>query len=475
MESSSLNSEEMELQHMQLDERKLHQKLLGIDSKAQETSWISLYWQKNFIDGTKWEPKNYRHLLLRYLEELDKLIDERVLKYGALRMIEKEVQAIKEIERRLQESEMQKHNSLVFKGTTLEDCMVTDAVELEACLITEGAAIEACLVTKGATLEACLVNEGIVVNDNTSVMKSSRTESENNSSTTPFNRSEDENRSSDKDCNSSRNECNKSGNENICSNHESTSLGNDANADIGPSYDYDIVTKRAFFAALINNLKCDVEKCNEVNREAQQENGLLTNEIERYKEKEKHFAKDMIIESEYRKKIKLLNDEISYFKSQAYEKDKTFAKKNEKYDEYVQPLFRKENDLKRKFRVLKLDNRRRKGGQTDHTLRLLHPKEDNVRAQRAMLKFEKQTFSKLELNRDDLLRVSFEQSINVRVRNRLSDEFEPLVKNVNLQLNFFEKSLDKEMKDDLNYVISLKDEFDEECLILDNQQEFFKT
>ncbi|GKB49766.1 hypothetical protein Tco_0900519, partial [Tanacetum coccineum] len=110
-------------------------------------------------------------------------------------------------------------------------------------LITESAAIEACLVTKGATLEASLGHEGIALNDYTGVTESSGTESENNSSTTPFNRSEDENRSSDKDCNSSRNECNKSGNENICSNHESTSLGNDANADIGPSYDYDIVTK----------------------------------------------------------------------------------------------------------------------------------------------------------------------------------------------------------------------------------------
>ncbi|GJX79067.1 hypothetical protein Tco_0327216, partial [Tanacetum coccineum] len=211
-------------------------------------------------------------------------------------MKEKEVQAIKEIERQLQKSEMQKQESLVSKGTTLEDCIVADAVELEACLITEGAAIEACLVTKGATLEACLVNEGIAVNDNTNVMKSSRTESENNSLTTPFSRSEDENRSSDKDCNSSRNECNKSGNENRSSDHESTSSRKDANADIGPSYDCDIVIEvnennsniiydipnidldrnkeehddvnyeqqHAFFASLINNLKCDVEKCNEV-------------------------------------------------------------------------------------------------------------------------------------------------------------------------------------------------------------------
>ncbi|GJT67637.1 hypothetical protein Tco_1019117 [Tanacetum coccineum] len=76
------------------------------------------------------------------------------------------------------------------------------------------------------------------------------------------------------------------------------------------------------------------EEHDDVNSEAQQVNALLTNELERYKEKEKHFAKDMIIDSEYCKKIKLLNDEISNLKSQACEKDKTFAKENEKYDEY---------------------------------------------------------------------------------------------------------------------------------------------
>ncbi|GJX63578.1 hypothetical protein Tco_0296478 [Tanacetum coccineum] len=70
---------------------------------------------------------------------------------------------------------------------------------------------------------------------------------------------------------------------------------------------------------------------------------------------------------------------------------------------------------------------------------------------------------------------SFEDNVKRIARNRLSGEFEPLVKNVNLQLNCFEKSLVKEMKDDLKYVMSLEDEFDETCLILDIQQEFFKT
>ncbi|GKA50929.1 hypothetical protein Tco_0744125 [Tanacetum coccineum] len=90
---------------------------------------------------------------------------------------------------------------------------------------------------------------------------------------------------------------------------------------------------RAFFASLINNLTCDIEKCNKVNQEAQQANALLTNKLERYKEKEKQFAKDKTIEYEYCKKIKILNDEISNLKSQACQNDKTFAKENGKYDE----------------------------------------------------------------------------------------------------------------------------------------------
>ncbi|GJR05442.1 hypothetical protein Tco_0528426 [Tanacetum coccineum] len=60
-------------------------------------------------------------------------------------------------------------------------------------------------------------------------------------------------------------------------------------------------------------------------------------------------------------------------------------------------------------------------------------------------------------------------------RNRLSEEFKPLVKDVNLQLNCFEKGLVKEIKDDFKYVTYLEDEFDEKCLILDTQTTFFKT
>ncbi|GJU23211.1 hypothetical protein Tco_1156553 [Tanacetum coccineum] len=197
-------------------------------------------------------------------------------------MKEREVQAIKENEHRLKESEMQTQESLVSEGATLE-----------------------------AILDDNLVAQQCTVDSTTS--------------------SEQQNES-----NGSRN--------------ESSSSGNDADADIGPLYDSDIVSlvhhdmfENMFLHEIQNheqpksvldtyvviennsNIMADIpnmdpdrnkEEHDYVNYEAQQANALLTKELERYKEKEKHFAKDKTIESEYCKKIKLLNDEISNLKYQ---------------------------------------------------------------------------------------------------------------------------------------------------------------
>ncbi|GJU50869.1 hypothetical protein Tco_1220424 [Tanacetum coccineum] len=108
-------------------------------------------------------------------------------------------------------------------------------------------------------------------------------------------------------------------------------------------------------------------------------------------------------------KIKLLDEEISNNKSQACQKEKSFHKENEKY------------------------------AQTDFSdFSYVASKEDNVNTGKKGL--------------GDVMR---------KVQNQLSEEFEPLARNINLQLNCFEKSLVKEMKDDLKYVMSLEDEFDE--------------
>ncbi|GJW45574.1 hypothetical protein Tco_0077220 [Tanacetum coccineum] len=407
MESSSSSLEGMELQQMQPDEMELHKKCLAwfkklkihleyfhssfkfINPRTFEIKFRVFFREKyqtfrekmyHNLNQLQWQLERdnfHRHDSKTCLVKLETKIKEifyskEVNASGFPNKCWQEsfndVQEIKEIEKWLKESELQQQESL----------------------ITKGAAIKACLVTEGAVLEACLVNEGITLNDNMGVTESSGTELANSSSETLFRSSADENKSPNKESSSSE------GNDadaNIGSSNDSnTVLGvyhdlfknmfahgiqnhkqpesildtygvNDNNSNIisdKPNMDpdrnkeeHDYVEceqHRAFFASLINNLKCDVEKCNEVNREAQQANALLINELKRYKEKEKHFAKDMTIESEYCKKIKLLNDEISNLKSQACEKDKTITNKIEKYEEYVQPLLERKNELKRKFK-----------------------------------------------------------------------------------------------------------------------------
>ncbi|GKD78575.1 hypothetical protein Tco_1341196 [Tanacetum coccineum] len=117
-------------------------------------------------------------------------------------MKESEVQAIKEIEKRLKESELKQKESLVTEGTTLKPNLSTDGTTLDASLVTKGTTLEACLVIEGVALEASLVNKD-----------------ESSSSETTFTRSRNEDK-------------------------ESSSLeGNVVDADIGPSYDNGTVTE----------------------------------------------------------------------------------------------------------------------------------------------------------------------------------------------------------------------------------------
>ncbi|GJW16979.1 hypothetical protein Tco_0024415 [Tanacetum coccineum] len=84
------------------------------------------------------------------------------------------------------------------------------------------------------------------------------------------------------------------------------------------------------------------------------------------------------------------------------------------------------------------------------------------RRQHSMLKFEKHNVLKQEINlRESVTTWNHEGVVLRKVQERLSEEFELLSRNINLQLNNFEKSLVKEMKDDLKYVLSLEDEFDD--------------
>nr|GEV57508.1 hypothetical protein [Tanacetum cinerariifolium] len=189
--------------------------------------------------------------LKEYLEKHDKLIDERVLKYGTLRMREKEIQTIKEIEKWLKESEMQKQDSSIIEGAITEDCLVTDGVDI-------GPSYESDTVSEVphdmfANMFENMVIHGIQNHVQPETIPDTYVVNENNS--------------------------------------------------------------HIIFDIPNMDLDRDKEEHDDVNREAQQAKALLTIELERYKEKEKHFAKDMATESEYCKKIKLLNDEISYLKS----------------------------------------------------------------------------------------------------------------------------------------------------------------
>ncbi|GJT96297.1 hypothetical protein Tco_1091815 [Tanacetum coccineum] len=85
-----------------------------------------------FKDNLGCKPETYRRNLLRYLNELDKLIDERVFKYGELWMKEREVKEIKEIEKRLKEREIQQQESLSTDSTTLDTTLVTEGISLDA-------------------------------------------------------------------------------------------------------------------------------------------------------------------------------------------------------------------------------------------------------------------------------------------------------------------------------------------------------
>ncbi|GJW36663.1 hypothetical protein Tco_0059583 [Tanacetum coccineum] len=248
MESSSLNSEESKLQQMQLEERKLHQKCLGWFKRLK----IHLENLHKFFEVRNTRPfkiafriffreehQTFREKITPFKKCFDskEIIDERVLKYGELRMKEREVQAIKEIEKRLKEKEIQQQDSLVTEGIILYASLVTKGIALVAILVTEGISLDASLSTNVIALDASLVTEGITL-DVGLVAKQSTVDSSTSSE--------------------QLDESSNLGNENKSSDNESNSSGNDLdaekilidttasdieNADIGPSYDSDTISE----------------------------------------------------------------------------------------------------------------------------------------------------------------------------------------------------------------------------------------
>ncbi|GJT41228.1 hypothetical protein Tco_0941093 [Tanacetum coccineum] len=224
-----------------------------------------------------------------------------------------------EIEKWLKEREIQQQESLVTKGTTLEANLSNDGTTLVASLVTEGATLEACLVTEGTTMDDNLVVKESIDDSVTSLEQLEESSNSGNDAdvekilvdTVDFD-VEYAHIGSSYDSDTVY-EVHHDTFENVIAHgiqtHEQpktipdTYVVNENNSNIISNIpnmdpdrgteehdDVDYEQQHALFASLINNLKCDVENCNEVNREAQQANALLTNELERYKEKEKHFA-----------------------------------------------------------------------------------------------------------------------------------------------------------------------------------------
>ncbi|GJT60326.1 hypothetical protein Tco_1003859 [Tanacetum coccineum] len=241
--------------------------------------------QKEFKDYTGYEPETYRRSLLRYLDDLDKLIDERILEYRELRMKESDVKAIKEIENKA---------NLSTDGTSLDASLVTKGTTLDASLVTEGIAMDASLVAKqrnDADAKKILVDMTASNIENADIKPSYDSDAVSEVHHNMFKnvfahgiQNHEQTKSIPNTYMVNEN------NSNIISDIPNM----DPNRGKEEHNDVDYEQQCAFFVSLINNLKCDVEKCNKVNHEAQQANALLTNDLERYKEKEKHFAKETV-------------------------------------------------------------------------------------------------------------------------------------------------------------------------------------
>ncbi|GKA23887.1 hypothetical protein Tco_0709920 [Tanacetum coccineum] len=326
------------------------------------------------------------------------------------------------------------------------------------------------------------------------VTKSSGTMSENSSSDTTFTRLESEHTSFDKE--------------------SSSSEGNDADADIDPSYDSDIVTvvphsnndtfenvfahgiqnheqpesipdtyvenelekKNQDFLKQINDLDNRLQKVGPTDQTLRmllpKEDNVNTrkqglgfenqnddvNPILLNKAKElapclyniDEMGKDLLsnhkisseeelkCEAEKRLKVKQIKSPLSYH---GFVYGETYFKEPTKV-----PLKRRDVNLKKHLEQAQLSN-------YDPTLWKSLPMKCFCYVKHAMLKSEKEIVSKQNPLREAVfINSSIEDNVKMIARNRLSEEFKPFVKDVDLQLNCFEKGLVKEMKDDFKYV-----------------------
>nr|GEV05168.1 hypothetical protein [Tanacetum cinerariifolium] len=137
------------------------------------------------------------------------------------------------------------------------------------------------MVTKGITLNVGLESEAST-NDNTSTKQHDGSSSSGHA--TYAERARDDKTVSDK--------------ENVA---VGTSLDNITLTEVHHSNND--IFENLFALEILNHEQLEVENSTKVNREAQQTNDSLTKELEIFKEKENHFAKEKTNESKYCKKI----------------------------------------------------------------------------------------------------------------------------------------------------------------------------
>ncbi|GJX51166.1 hypothetical protein Tco_0278011 [Tanacetum coccineum] len=313
---------------MQLEERKLHQKCLawlkelkshlGIlhkFSEARNTRPFEFAFRIFFHE----EHQNFKEKMYHNLNQLQWQLERQNLHscdpktcLDVLRTQFKEFFDSKE--------EIQQQKSLVTKGTTLEANLSTDGIASDASSVTEGTTLEACLVTEGITLDDNLVAKESI--DNSLTSSEQLDESSNSGNDADGEKIQVDMVASDieyaeigpsydSDTVTEVHYSNNDTFENVLNeNNEQpksipdTYVVNENNSDIISNIpnmdqvrdkeehdDVDDEQQRTFFASLINNLKCDVEKCIKINREVQEANALLTNEPKRYKEKENSLQK----------------------------------------------------------------------------------------------------------------------------------------------------------------------------------------
>ncbi|GJR68134.1 hypothetical protein Tco_0014199 [Tanacetum coccineum] len=332
-------------------------------------------WQNNFKDYTRYEPETYRCNLLWYLDVLDKLIDERILKYEELQMKEREVQAIN------------------TNGTTLDASSVTKGTTLEACLVTEGTTLEACLVTKGVELDASLVTKGITMDDNL-VAKESTDDS------ITLSEQLDESISS--------------GNETDAEKTLVDTVASDIeNDDIEPSYNSDTMSEvhHDTFENVIANEIQSHEQPDSISDTyvVNENNSDIISDIpnmnpDRGKEEHDYVAYEHQLVF-FASLIKNLKCDVEKFTKINYE-----AMENGTYDEYVQPLLKMKNELEKKNQeffnqINDIDNKLHKTGQTAKTLHMLFPKEDSV--------LSKSDEAKIKSDTEDLETINIELEYSV--------------------------------------------------------------